>query len=468
MSLSAKARQELESALGMEGQVRAAPPDLERYGKDWLSRYPARPVLEVFPRSSQEVSFLVHWARRHGQKLVPSGGRTGLSGGAAATSGEVAVSLDRMHRILRFEPVERSVEVEAGVVTRDLKVFAQEKGLFFPITFAAEGSSQIGGNIATNAGGAHVLRYGSMRERVLGLEVVTGRGEILNLNRGLIKNASGYRLMELFIGSEGTLGFITKAVLSLTDPPSDAKVFLLSLEKWGGVPFLFQKFKSLCQPLAFEALSDAGLELMLQKGLKFPLQSRGLFYILVEIEAEKEPHALAVFEEALEKNFILDGTVSQNFRQARELMSLRENLPEALASHFPHKNDIAVRISRIPSFLQEMEEMFRSQKPCFPVVWFGHLGDGNLHINTLTPKDYDKEKFLTEMEKADASLFSLVRKFEGTVSAEHGVGLLKKPYLHYTRSKEEMQYMQGIKSLFDPQNIINPGKILPEAIGAKE
>ena len=449
----------LKSFLNPE-QISDSPENLKHYSKDWLKSPHGEASLLVFPKSTEDVVQLVGWAGKYDKKLVPSGGRTGLSGGAAALKKEIVVSFEKMNKISEFDPWEQSVQVQAGVITQDLKDFAVEKNLFFPISFAAEGSSQIGGNIATNAGGAHVLRYGSMKERILGLEVVTGRGEVLNLGKGLIKNATGYRLMELFVGSEGTLGFITQALLKLIEPPEDLKVFLFSLEKTSSFLPLLKKFKNSCHPTAFEVFTDKGLDYVLKNGsLKYPLETRNPFYILMEIEQKYEEQALTAFKQALEENLITDGTLSQNFSQSKALWGLRENLSESLASHSPYKNDISLRTSYITPFLEEMEALFNKHYPDFPVVWFGHLGDGNLHINILKPENWNEADFIKECEKVNPMLFSLVQKFKGTISAEHGIGILKKPYLHYSRSQEEINYMKQIKNLFDPKNIINPGKI---------
>ena len=459
MSASSSLADLLKNLLSSD-QVSDTLEDLTHYSKDWLKSYQGQASFVVFPKSTEDVVKLVNWAEKHNKKLVPSGGRTGLSGGAAALNKEIVVSFEKMNTISDFDPWEQSVQAQAGVITQDLKNFALQKNLFFPISFAAEGSSQIGGNIATNAGGAHVLRYGSMRERVLGLEVVTGRGEVLNLGRGLVKNATGYRLMELFIGSEGTLGFITKALLKLIEPPENLKVFLFSLEKPSSFLPLFQKLRNQCHPTAFEMFTDKGLNYVLKhSSLKYPLEKRNPFYILMEIEQKYEEQALMAFEQALQEDLITDGTLSQNLTQNQALWSLRENISESLAPHSPYKNDISLRTSLITPFLEEMEALFRKHYPEFPVIWFGHLGDGNLHINILKPENWNEKDFIQKCETVNPVLFSLVKKFKGTISAEHGIGLLKKPYLHYSRSKEEINYMKQIKSIFDPHNIINPGKI---------
>ncbi len=433
---------------------------LSSYGNDWLKQWDGKASLLLFPKTTDEVVQIILWAKKQKCQLVPSGGRTGLSGGATALKKEVVVSFDKMNQIFDFNPWEQTVCVEAGVITQTLQEYAREKDFYFPISFASQGSSQIGGNIATNAGGVHVLRYGSMRQQVLGLEIVTGRAEVLHLGRGLVKNAAGYDLKDLFIGSEGTLGFITKAILKLTPPPENPQVFLFAVEDRKSILELFKKFKSVLQPLAFEVFSDQALNYVLSHGsLKFPLKNRSSFYLLMEIEEKDKEKSFLIFEKAIEQKIIQDGTLSQNSNQAKEIWSLRENISESISSYQPYKNDICIPISKMSDFLDEMESVLEENYPDFKIVWFGHFGDGNLHINILKPKNWKKEDFIKQCEKVNNILFSLVKKFKGTISAEHGIGLLKKSYLSYSCSKEEIEAMKSIKKIFDPLHILNPGKI---------
>lgn len=451
--------QDLKKILSSD-QISEDPKDLLKYGNDWLKQWNGQASLVLFPKSSSELVHIVHWAKTHKHKLIPSGGRTGLSGGATAIQQEVVVSFDKMNQILDFNPYERTVHVEAGCITQDLQDFAKKQQLYFPISFASQGSSQIGGNIATNVGGVHVLRYGSMRQRVLGLEVVTGKGQILKLGRGLVKSALAYNLKDLFIGSEGTLGFITKATLSLISPPENPQVFLMALKKSEDMMTLFKEFKGKIQPLAFEFWTDEALSYVLSHGdIKFPLSQRGLFYVLMEIEGKDCEQSLSIFEQAFEKGTVIDGTLSQNQTQANELWRFRENISEAISSHQPYKNDISIRISKMTNFLKELDVLLKKHYPKFKQVIFGHLGDGNLHINILKPDQYTKEDFIKQCEEVNDVLFQLVCKYEGSISAEHGVGLLKKPYLHYSCSKEELVIMKNLKKIFDPDDILNPGKI---------
>lgn len=441
-------------------QVSEDPQDLLKYGNDWLKQWNGRASAVLFPKSTQELVSIVSWARKHSYRLIPSGGRTGLSGGATAIQKEIVISFEKMDQILEFDPWDQTVRVEAGCITQNLQEFAKDKGLYFPISFASEGSSQIGGNIATNAGGVHVLRYGTMRSRVLGLEVVTGAGEVLNLGRGLVKNAVGYSLKDLFIGSEGTLGFVTKAILSLISPPDKPQVFLMALENSEDLLVLFKEFKEKVQPLAFEFWTDRALKYVLSHGdLDFPLSQRGSFYVLIEIEGKDSELSLDVFEKAFEKGIVKDGTLSQSSTQAEKLWRFRENISEAISSRCPYKNDICVRISKMTDFLKDLDELLKKHYPDFEHVVFGHLGDGNLHINILKPEKWKREDFIKQCEKVNEILFNLVQKYKGAISAEHGVGLLKKPYLQYSCSQEELAIMKRLKKLFDPDNILNPGKI---------
>ena len=441
-------------------QISENPQDLLEYGSDWFKQWKGQARAVLFPKNSQELVHIVHWAGKHKRKLIPSGGRTGLSGGAVAVQKELVVSFDKMNRILDFDPWDQTVCVEAGCVTQTLQEFAKNKGLYFPISFASQGSSQIGGNIATNVGGVHVLRYGTMRQRVLGLEFVTGSGQLLNLGRGLVKNAVGYNLKDLIVGSEGTLGFVTKAILSLVSPPEKPQVFLMALKKPDDMLILFKEFKEKIQPLAFEFWTDEALKHVLSHGgLDFPLSNRSPFYVLIEIEEKDGEKALSVFEKLFEKKFVQDGVLSQSSAQAQNLWKLRENISEAISSRTPYKNDISVRTSKMTDFLKELDGLLKKHYPDFENIVFGHLGDGNLHINILKPKEWRREDFIKQCEKVSEILFELVQKYGGSISAEHGVGLLKKPYLKYTCSKEELVIMKGLKKIFDPDNLLNPGKI---------
>lgn len=440
------------------------PQDLQKYGKDWSMNFPADPSLVLFPENEEQVQEIVRWAIAEKRSLVPSGGRTGLSSAATASQKEVVVSFDRMNKILDFNEVDQIVRVEPGVILEDLIDFVASKGYFFPVDLAAKGSSQIGGNTATNAGGLRVLKYGMMRNWVYGLRVVTGEGTSLALNRSLVKNATGYDLKNLWIGSEGTLGFITEIELKFTQAPKGTSVLVLGLQRLADVISVYALFKKSTPLSACEVFSDFALnKVMEMHGLPRPFESEANYYLLLEVEnqsEESDSEALAsLFEQCFEQGWIHDGVISQSPQQARTLWHLREFISEAISPMSPYRNDVSVRTSRIPQFVVELEAAYKNEYPDFQVAWFGHIGDGNLHVDILKPDQMNRDEFIKKCKKSDQTLFSIVQKFEGSISAEHGVGLLKKDYLSYTRSIDEIELMKKIKTIFDPYGIINPGKI---------
>lgn len=438
--------------------------NLKEYGRDWTKYLEPKPSAVVFPKSTEEVVSLVNWARKNKIALVPSGGRTGLSGGAVALQGEVVVSFQKMNRVLEYDEFDQTVTVESGVVTEALQKFAEEKGLYYPVDFASRGSSQIGGNVATNAGGIKVMRFGLTRNWVAGLEVVTGTGEVLQLNNGLIKNATGFDLRHLMIGSEGTLGLITKVTLHLTRPTATPALFMFGVSNLDAVMKIYHAFKTQLPLLAFEMFTDLALKHVLKHhtDLKAPFSGTFPYYVLVELETTGDivlEKAMELFESGLEQGWIQDGIQAQNPQQARDLWRLREDISEATAPFTPYKNDISVRISRVPQFLHEMDSILKNEYPHMEAVWFGHIGDGNLHINILKPNDLPVAEFVAQCKKVDEKMMAMIEKFQGSVSAEHGVGLTKKAHLGRTRSVAEIQFMKEIKRTFDPDGILNPGKI---------
>ena len=443
--------------------VKTAEEDLLNYGKDWTRQYQPAPLAIVLPKTVQEVQDIVRLANTSGFCIVPSGGRTGLSGGAVAANGEVVLALDRMNTIKDFNGADRQVICEAGVVTEQLQQFAEEQGLFYPVDFASAGSSQLGGNVATNAGGIKVIRYGMTRNWIQGLKVVTGSGELLDLNRGLTKNATGYDLRHLFIGSEGTLGIVVEITVSLQSPPKDPTVLVLGVEDMTETMPVLQAFQSKLALTAFEFFSDKALNHVLaEKDLQKPFESQCPYYALIEFEQLSEQDldtAMELFEHCLEQGWIVDGTISQNLTQAQNLWRLREDISETIAQFTPYKNDISVKVSAVPAFLKQVDELVSKEYPDFEIIWFGHIGDGNVHLNILKPQDLEPEEFFSRCSKVSDYVFDIVEKFGGSVSAEHGVGLLKKPFLGYSRSAAEISYMRAIKQTFDPKSVMNPGKL---------
>ncbi|WP_114418007.1 FAD-binding oxidoreductase [Marinospirillum perlucidum] len=456
-------KQAIEEQIGAD-KVRLDGEALEVYGRDWTKIHAPRPRAIAFPRSTEDVQALVKFARENQIALVPSGGRTGLSAGAVAANDELVIVMDYMNKVVDFNAVDRSVTVQAGMITEQLQQFAEEQELYYPVDFASAGSSQIGGNISTNAGGIKVIKYGMTRDWVLGLKVVTGEGEVLELNKGLIKNNTGYDLRHLFIGAEGTLGIITEATIKLTRPPRDLTVMVLGTPSMQDVMQVLKAFQAEVDLTAFEFFSENALEKVTRHHqLQRPFDSSTDYYALLEFEAENEAvmdTAMQVFEKCMEEGWVEDGAISQSEAQAQSLWSLREFISETISHETPYKNDLSVVISRVPEFLKEVDDFVQETYPDFEVVWFGHIGDGNLHLNILKPADMDKDAFFDKCHHVSDKVFAITQQYGGSVSAEHGVGMVKKDFLHFTRSQQELAYMKAIKQVFDPDNIMNPGKVL--------
>ncbi len=437
---------------------------LAHYGRDWTRFWAPAPERVVFPRSTADVVDLVRWARSEGRALVPSGGRTGLSGGAVAARGEVVVSLEKMRGLVELNTVECSLTAQAGMSVGELQRRALDAGLYYPVDWAAAASSQLGGSIATNAGGIRVLRYGMTRDWVRGLTVVDGRGEVLELNRGLIKNNAGPDLRQLMVGSEGIFGIITEATVGLIPPPPQQSLLLLA---FSGLEAVMPALARLQQALTlsafefFDRRSVAHVEAAL--GKPFPLDEAASFYAVVEFDDPDQAcqdQALAVFEALVEAEQVCDGLISQSDAQAAELWRWREAISESIAPRTPYKNDLSVRVARVPDFLSDLESLVGRHYPDFEVIWFGHIGDGNLHMNVLCPEEMDPGDFRRACDGLSPRVFEVVQAHGGSVSAEHGVGLLKRDYLHFSRSAAEMDSLRVLKRHFDPDGVLNPGKVL--------
>ncbi|MGO1749856.1 MAG: FAD-binding oxidoreductase [Marinobacter sp.] len=445
------------------GKILTDPADLESYGKDWTRIYTPNPLAIALPKTTEQVQALVKFANQNQVALVPSGGRTGLSAGAVAANGEVVVALDNMNQILDFSASDRLVRCQAGIITEQLQNFAEENHLYYPVDFASAGSSQLGGNLSTNAGGIKVIRYGMSRDWVAGLKVVTGKGDILDLNKDLEKNNTGYDLRHLFIGAEGTLGFITEATMKLTRQPNNLTVLVLGLNDLGNTMDVLKTFQGGLDLTAYEFFSHQAMGHVLAHGqVQAPFETEAPYYALLEFEATSDQvmdDAMTLFEQCMENGWVLDGVISQSETQANSLWQLRERISESIAPRTPYKNDISVVVSKVPEFLAEIDELVAKQYPDFEIIWFGHIGDGNLHLNILKPEDMAKEDFFEKCQQVNKWVFEIVERYQGSVSAEHGVGMTKKPYLQYTRSETEIAYLRGIKQVFDPNGIINPGKI---------
>lgn len=435
------------------------------FGTDRTKVY--RPDFEIlaFPTNTEEVAKIVKYAYNNDLAIVPSGGRTGYAGGAVAKEKELVLSLSKMDKVLDFDPFFGSIKVQAGMITKNLHKEAEERGFYFPVDFASTGSSHIGGNIATNAGGVRVVHYGLIRQWVLGLTVVTGTGEILEFNGELLKNNTGYDLKHLFIGSEGTLGVITEATLKLTVKPVDNRVLLVSVPDFPSILSLFKETHQVKVPLlAFEFFTQYCLgKVKAHLGVPDPFSVPSPYYVLMEFEIGNESDDEKLFgflESITEKGLISDGSLAQNSRQAETFWKYREGISESISIEYTvHKNDISLPLRNMEPFLKEMESLLNGKYPGFEIALFGHVGDGNLHLNIVKPKDLSDEEFFKKCKSVDPDMFSLLQKYNGSISAEHGIGLLKKDFLRFSRSELEILLMKEIKKSMDPKNIMNPGKV---------
>jgi FAD/FMN-containing dehydrogenase len=446
--------------------------DLAYYGSDRCKGgWPVAPGAIALPRSVAQVQAILQLCTRERVAVVPSGGRTGLTGAATATNGELVLSLARLDAILDIDVPGRLLRCQAGATVQAVQEAAATVGLVYGVDFAAKGSAQIGGSIATNAGGVKVIRHGLTRERVAGLDVVLADGERLSLGGALVKNNTGYDLRQLFIGSEGTLGVIVEVTLSLSQPVAGHIVVLCAVESDAAVLELFTRLRRSSLVLsAFECFDRGCVErVAAHRGREQagPLAQLGPVQVLVEVElaATETDDASPVHDALLEllaqaqdTGEVLDAVVAQTEAQARELWAWREDISESLHAFTPHKADIAVPVRSVASFVARWREAVAAALPELPALCFGHVGDGNLHLNLLRPDGMTLEAFLQRCHEFDPTLYGLVREYQGSVSAEHGIGLLKREYLGHTRSVREIASMRAIKQIFDPLGILNPGQ----------
>ncbi|WP_119965053.1 FAD-binding oxidoreductase [Simplicispira lacusdiani] len=449
--------------------------DLSAWEQDWRRRVRGKALAVVRPASTQEVAGVVKACAAAGAPIVPQGGNTGLSVGSTPdTSGrEVVLSLTRLNAVRALDPDNLTLTVEAGCILQNVQDAAEKAGLLFPLSLAAEGSCTIGGNLGTNAGGTQVVRYGNSRDLCLGLEVVTPQGEVWDGLKGLRKDNTGYDLRDLFVGSEGTLGIITAATLKLYPRPA------AQLTAWAAVSCMEQAVRLLAlahQHLGagltgFEVMGRFALQLvdkhMPQLRVPFIDQDEVAYGVLLEnSDSESEDHARARFEALLETAFeagcVQDAVVAENITQAHQLWHIRESIPLAQAEEGLNiKHDISVPISRIPAFVEHADALLTREIPGVRLVNFGHLGDGNLHYNVQAPEGGDAKAFLRDQEdQVNHLVYEAVAQFGGSFSAEHGVGALKTDKLARYQSPVALGMMRAIKQALDPQNLMNPGRVL--------
>jgi FAD/FMN-containing dehydrogenase len=450
-------------------QVTRAPEDLAYYAQDWSRTLSVNASAVLFPKNTDEVASILKSAHEHEIPVVPSGGRTGLSGGAVATKGEVVLSISKLDFMGEVHTGALSLRVGAGAITEAVHRHCAPYGLTWPVDFASKGSSTIGGNIATNAGGVRVIRYGNTRNWVLGLTVVTMQGEVLQLNHELEKNNTGYDFRQLLLGSEGTLGVITEATLKLCTLPSSTLVALFSLADFSRLLELFSfSRKSFPSLIAFECLDSACMESVIGHfgfarpvGSGYKAGSPAAVYALLELEnvsfSEVETEMTAI----LESGMVLDGVIAQNERESKALWAYREGVAESILHDSEvHQEDVSVPVAALGEFYSTITERYAKALPGWKTFFFGHIGDGNLHIFIQKPEDLETAEFKKRAKETDLELFQVLAGFGGSVSAEHGIGLLKKHAIHFSRSVRELELMRQVKRSFDPKGLLNPGKII--------
>ncbi|MCQ4258823.1 FAD-binding oxidoreductase [Stutzerimonas stutzeri] len=462
---------EIEAVVGAAGIVR----DAERIGgylSDWRNAYQGKAALIVRPANTDEVAAVVRLCNQYGIALVPQGGNTGLCGGSIPddSGNQVVLSLTRMTRIRHIDPANETITVEAGVILQNLQEAAAEAGRLFPLSLGAEGSCTVGGNLATNAGGTAVLRYGNMRDLTLGLEVVLPDGQIWNGLRGLRKDNTGYDLKHLFIGSEGTLGIITAAVLKLYPAVRSTTTAWVALPSASAAVELIGVIRGLCgdRLTGFEMMSRQSVDFVLRhvSGCRDPFTEPHPWYVLIEL-SDTQPDAplnelleLGI-SEALERGWVIDAVIAASEAQVAALWAMREGISEAQNHEGPSlKHDISVPVSCIPAFIETTDQRLQEHFPGVRIVAYGHVGDGNLHYNISKPIGSDDAPFKAQHEAIMQLIYDATTGLNGSISAEHGIGQAKRNAARHYKDPLELELMRAIKTTLDPKGLMNPGKVL--------
>ncbi len=471
MSVVADLLPRLGAIVGPRGLL-TEPGDMSPYLTDWRGLYEGRAVAIARPASTDEVSAIVSLCAETCTPIVPQGGNTGMCGAATpdASGRAIVVALGRMNRIVELDALNNTVTVEAGCILAHIQQAAADADRLFPLSLGAEGSCQIGGNLSTNAGGINVLRYGNTRDLVLGLEVVLADGRVCNSLRGLRKDNTGYDLKHLFIGAEGTLGIITRAVLKLFPRPCGSITALASIPSAEAAVELLALLRRHCgdRISAFELISRNCLEMVLRQipGTRDPLPQARPWYVLAELSDMRARSALRdEFEQALaegiKREFVSDAAVAENQAQAEAFWRLRESIPEAArVEGLVYRHDISVAVSRIPDFIATASAALEKHFPGVHIICFGHLGDGNLHFNAFVPGRERTEARARAATDVNRIVHDIVYQFGGSVSAEHGIGQSKREELRNYKSEVELELMRTLKQALDPHNLMNPGKVL--------
>lgn len=461
----------LTEILGVNG-VLHDPKDYGRYAQDWAGDQLGTPLAVVRPRDTEEVSKVVSLCHEYSIRMIAQGGNTGLVGGALPDIDypELVISLERMTKIRRIDPLNFTMTVDSGCILEDIKNAALQVDCFFPLSLGAQGSCQIGGNIATNAGGVNVLRYGMMRQLVLGLEVVLPDGKIWNGMKGLYKDNRGYSLQQLFIGSEGTLGIVTGAVLKLSPRPEQIQTALLAVPSVEAAVRLYSLARSLCSDLlcAFELIPRQCMELAFEASpqLSDPLDTVYPNYVLLEVCAtggvDLAKMLECLTEKAMGSGEVIDGVLASSETQSKQLWQIRESMVEGQLLRGEHlRTDISVPISRMADCVEKATAAIRLISPESTTIAYGHIGDGNLHINVLPPAGSSKSEVSELLHRFEARIFEIVDDYDGSISAEHGIGRKKQAAFMARASESERALLAGIKAVFDPKGLMGAGRIFP-------
>ena len=462
----------LKETVGAKG-FSTDPGEIAPYLEEWRGKYRGQSQLLLKPASTAEVSAILAVCHETGTAIVPQGGNTGLVGGQIPFHGEVLLSTKRLNRLRGLDPGGMTLTVEAGVTLSEVQRAAQDKNLLFPLSLASEGSCTIGGNIATNAGGTHVLRYGMTRALVLGLEVVLADGTVLPMLRALHKDNTGYDLKQLFIGSEGTLGVITAACLRLFPRPEVSVTALAAVPSPDAAVKLLGAMQAHTGGMlsAFELMPRIALDFVTRHidGSRDPFAAASPWYVLMEATGGAHADLTASFEDgladAITSGMVTDAVVASSTAQAAALWKLRESISEAQKREGASiKHDISVPVAAIPDFLAKAVPAVLALIPGARPVNFGHLGDGNLHFNFNSPRPGDDPDFLSQWEDVQQAVHDIVKDFDGSISAEHGIGVMKRLQLPRYKSHEELDAMRALKQAYDPKNILNPGKLIPPVL----
>ena len=458
----------LKSIVGLAG-FSDDPVEIAPYMEEWRSKYKGRSPLLLKPATTEQVSAILAVCNASGIAVVPQGGNTGLVGGQIPFENEVLLSLTRLNRIRALDVRDASIILDAGVILETAQDAAEKNGLFLPLSMASKGSCTIGGVISTNAGGVNVLRYGMARAQVLGLEVVLADGQVIDMLRTLRKDNTGYDLKQMFIGAEGTLGIITAAAFRLYPILPERSTALLAVPDLNAALSLLMRLQSFtgCLLDTFEIFPRDGLTLVLKHipGTKDPFDASSPWYVLCEISGAVGIGLLAqdLMEAAMADELVSDAVIAASEAQRSTLWKLRESLSEAEKKEGPSlKHDVSVPVKSVPEFVFRAMGAVAAAAPDLQVVPFGHLGDGNIHFNIIGRDSCDKTHLAARSDEIARVVYDVVNDFGGSISAEHGIGVLKRADLKRYKSQAEIDLMRMIKGSLDPKNILNPDKLIPE------